>query len=154
MSFRDGQTVALHGRVVSGPHDLLLTVPECEGAIVLVFAGEDRSGLPGDELQRDKNLDDFRRYTSAVYERTSENLCMQCSKYEVEATLAGKLSIAPETIPEGQWKDKLGLLHDESGKIVGKAGFGHPPIYKYSLSIRSVADVKVQKLPIPTIPKP
>jgi hypothetical protein len=37
-----------------------------------------------------------------------------------------------------------------SGKIVGKAGFGHPaPAYKYRLVIESVSDVVARKLPHP-----
>ena len=154
LKFRDGQTVTLHGQVISGPHDMLFSVLGCREVVVLLYAGEDGSGLQADALQRDKNLEDFRRYTTAVYKRTRKNPCMQCSKYQVQATLVGKLSIAPDPVPEGQWKDKLGMLHDSSGKVVGKAGFGHPPIYRYCLTIKSVSDVKAHEHPKPAVAKP
>jgi hypothetical protein len=76
---------------------------------------------------------------------------MQCPKYEVEATLTGRLDVAPDSFPEGQWKDKLGMLHDRSGKFVGKAGFGHPPIQKYQLIIEAVSDVAARQLPKPKV---
>jgi hypothetical protein len=79
---------------------------------------------------------------------------MQCARYRVQATLVGKLSIAPDTIPEGQWKDKLGMLHDKSGKFVGKAGFGHPPVYRHCMAIKSVSDLKARELPEPAVSKP
>ena len=153
-NFRDAQTITIRGVVSSAPHDMTFVVPGCHNAVVLLYAGDDGSGLPADELQRDNNLEDFRRYTTATYKGSRKNLCMQCPKYEVQATLVGKLSVAPDTIPEGLWKDNLGMLHDKSGKLVGQAGFGHPPVYRYCIAIKSVSVLTARKLPKPAVSTP
>ncbi len=48
----------------------------------------------------------------------------------------------------GATKDHAGFVRDESGKIVGKSGWGHPvPFAKYRLVIQSVSNIKARKLP-------
>jgi len=151
-TFQDGQTASVHGKVAHGAHDLLLIVRGCDKAVVLEFAGTEGSEASADKLVRDENFNRFEKYTRDTYKKVGKGTCMQCPKYEVEATLTGRLDVAPDTVPEGQWKDKLGMLHDQSGKFVGKAGFGHPPIQKYRLIIESVSDVAAHKLPKPKVP--
>jgi hypothetical protein len=87
-----------------------------------------------------KSLAKFKKYTSATKKSIGNSICIQCPKYEVEATLTGTLTIA--SVPSGFSKDNLGFLHDASGKIVGQVGFGHPiPLYKYQLAIEYASDV-------------
>jgi hypothetical protein len=113
--------------------------------VVLVYAGDEDTGTQASQLQKDKLLKRFRRYTSETYKDTGKSLCIQCSKYEVAATLTGRLDVA--TIPEGATKDPMGFARDASGKVVGKVGWGHPvPIYKYRLVIESVSEVDARKL--------
>lgn len=145
-SAENGQMLTARGEVVSTSHDMLLAVRGCEDRVVLVYAGDPETGVPSERLRRDRNFTRFRKYVEATYKSGDKEICMQCSKYEVEATFTGRFDVA--TIPEGLKKDNLGFLHDGSGKIVGKAGFGHPaPAYKYRLVIESVSDVVARKLP-------
>jgi hypothetical protein len=149
-TFTNGQIVTIHGKVESAPHDMALVVPGCSQAVVLVYAGDPESHESREKLLKDESFKRFEQYTRATYRKVGgKGICEQCPKYEVEAKLTGRLDVAPDTIPEGQWKDKLGMLHDQSGKFVGKAGFGHPPIQKYRLVIESVAEVTARDLPKP-----
>jgi hypothetical protein len=153
-TFKNGQTVTVHGKVGQAPHDMALVISECSDTVVLVYAGDPESRESGDKLLKDRNLKRFEKYTSAAYRKIGgKGICMQCPKYEVEATLTGRLDVAADTVPEGLWKDKLGMLHDQSGKFVGEAGFGHPPMQKYRLVIESVSDVAARELPKPKVPK-
>lgn len=64
----------------------------------------------------------------------------------MEAELTGKLEIA--SMSPGATKDRAGFIRDQSGKIIGQFGWGHPiPFASYRLVIRSVAHVKARKLP-------
>ena len=149
-TFASGQTVTVHGRVSQNPHDMALVVPGCSEAIVLVYAGDPESRVPAEKLLRDRNFKRFDKYTRASYGKMgSKGFCEGCPKYEVEATLTGRLDVAADAVPEGEWKDKLGFLHDQSGKFVGQAGFGHPPTQKYRLVLESVSNVTARKLPNP-----
>jgi hypothetical protein len=147
-SYTNGQTVTLQGTVVDGPHDMLLSIPECRDAVVLVY-GEASEESPNLKGHANANLKRFQKYTSAVYKGTKRRPCESCPMYQVQAALTGKLEVV--TIPAGTTKDSLGLLHDALGKVVGKwGGWGHPlPFAGYRLMIFSVADVKARKLPKP-----
>jgi hypothetical protein len=148
--FRNGQTVTIHGKVGQAPHDMALVVPGCSEAVVLVYAGDPESQESSEKFLKDESSKRFEKYTRATYGKIGgKGICEQCPKFEVEATLTGRLDVAADTVPEGQWKDKLGMLHDQSGKFVGKIGFGHPPIQKYQLVIESVSGVKARELPKP-----
>lgn len=113
---------------------MLLVIPGCDKPIVPVYAGSPYSRESSDKLIWDKNYRRFSENTSDNYKNVRKDKCWQCPKYDVEATLSGRLDIAANTVPEGLWKDKLGVLHDQSGKFVGKAGFGHPPVHNKSVS--------------------
>lgn len=132
---------------MDGPHDMLFNVAGCRDAVVLVYgeAGEESPNA----VHPNENLRLFQKYTSAVYKGTKRHPCESCPMYQVQAALTGKLQVAE--IPAGITKDSLGLLHDASGKVVGKwGGWGHPlPFAKYRLMIFSAADVKARKLPRP-----
>lgn len=125
-------------------------IPGCNETVLLTYAGDQDNDVSSDQLRKDENLKSFQKYTSAVYKSTKKDMCIQCMKYgDVEATLTGKLEVA--TIPPGTTKDPAGFLRDESGKIVGKSGWGHPvPFAKYRFVIQSVSDVTARKLPKPT----
>ena len=146
----NGQTITVHGKVMSEPHDMAFGIPGCNDTVLLTYAGDRDNEVSADQLRKDENLKQFQNYTSAVYKSKGKNLCLQCMKYgDVEATLTGKLEIA--SMPPGTTKDPAGFLRDSSGKIVGKFGWGHPvPFAKYRLIIQSVSDVKARKLPKPT----
>jgi hypothetical protein len=147
----NGQKLTVRGKITTGAHDMLLVVSNCEQSAVLVYAGDSETNVPAERLRQDQNLERFKKYTEATYKSTGKDICLQCSRYEVEASLTGQLDIA--LIPEGAKRDQLGFLRDEAGKIVGKAGFGHPtPLYKYRLVIESVSDVTARELPRPKTP--
>jgi hypothetical protein len=149
-TFTNGQIVTIHGKVESAPHDMALVVPGCSHPVVLVYAGDPESQESREKLLKDESFKRFEKYTRATYRKFgAKGICEQCPKYAVEAKLTGRLDVAPDAVPKGQWKDKLGMLHDQSGKFVGKAGFGHPPIQKYRLVIESVSDVTAKDLPKP-----
>ena len=145
----NGQVVTVRGKVRSEPHDMGFAIPGCNDTVLLTYAGDRDTDVSADQLQKDENLRQFRDYTSAVYKSTKKNLCVQCMKYgDVEATLTGKLEIA--TMPPGTSIDTTGFIHDSSGKVVGKFGWGHPvPFAKYRLVIQSVSNVAARKLPKP-----
>lgn len=147
---KDGQVITLRGKVVNEPHDMGFHIPDCDELVLLTYAGDRDNELSGDQLRRDENLKQFQKYTSSTYKSQGKSVCIECMKYgDVEATLTGKLEIA--TVPPGTTKDALGFLHDPSGKIVGKSGWGHPiPFAKYRLVIKSVSNIAAKKLPKPT----
>jgi hypothetical protein len=145
-SSTNGQTLTVRGSITNGAHDMLLVVPNCEESAVLVYAGDAETNVPSERLQRDQNLERLKKYTEAEYKSKGKDICIQCPRYEVEATLTGQLDVS--TIPQGFKRDNLGFLHDSSGKIVGTNGFGHPNrTYKYQLVIESVSGVTARELP-------
>jgi hypothetical protein len=149
---KNGQTVAVDGKVVQEPHDLAFEVTGCVERVILAYAGDSETHVRADRLRVDKRLKQFQKYTSAVYRGDKNNTCMQCARYtDVEATLSGVLDIA--VISTGTTKDTMGFLHDESGRVVGTSGFGHPTrMFKYQLVVLSVLNVRARKLPQPKQP--
>jgi hypothetical protein len=148
-----GRTITVRGTVVQAPHDMLLSVAGCVDPLVVAYAGDEDTGVPASQLQRDKNLQHFRSYATATYKSRGKNICIQCPKYEVEATLTGRLDIA--TLPEGARKDPFGFARDANGKVLGKVGWGHPiPIYKCRLVVEAASNVVARKLPRPSPSNP
>ncbi len=145
----DGQTLTVKGKVRNGAHDMAFEIPGCDATVLLTFAGYKDSDVSGSELHKDAELRRFQKYTSSVYKSAGKNICMDCAKYaDVEAELTGKLQIA--TMPPGATKDQSGLIRDQSGKIIGQFGWGHPaPFAGYRLVIESVFSVKARKNPPP-----
>jgi hypothetical protein len=145
----NGQMLTVMGKPKSGAHDFLFEIPGCNQAVLLTFAGEEDNNVSAAELHRDEELKRFQKYTSSTYKSTRKTFCMECPKYgDVEAELTGKLEIA--TMPPKATKDPLGFIHDASGKIIGRFGWGHPvPFANYRFVILSVAHVTARKLPPP-----
>ncbi len=143
------QRTSLRGKINSGAHDMLLIVPRCEDAVVLVYAGDSETDVPAARLTADRNLKRFRKYTEATYKHVGTGICIRCAKYDVEANLTGQLEVA--ATPEGLRRDTTGFLWDTSGKLRGTSGFGHPTrSFKYQLVIESVSEVTAHKLPRPS----
>jgi hypothetical protein len=146
-STADGQIITVRGEVRQEPHDMVFDIQGCNEAVLLIYAGNSDSDLNATSLLKDQNLKRFRKYTSSVYKGSGKSICIECMKYgDVKAELTGKLEIAK--MPPGETKHKPGLVRDESGKIIGTFGWGHPvPFANYRLVIESVSQVKAHKLP-------
>ncbi len=145
----NGQVLTIHGKARNQPHDLTFDIPGCDQTVLLTYAGDSDNNVSATELRKNAELRRFQKYTSSVYKSTGKNICMGCPKYDdVEASLTGKLEIA--TIPPGATKDKANFIRDQSDKIIGTFGWGHPRRFiAYRLVIQSVSDVKARKLPRP-----
>jgi hypothetical protein len=148
---KDGAVITVHGKAAQEPHDVVFDIDGCHDPVVLAYAGDKDSEVSADQLHRDENLRRFQKYTTATYRGNAKNICLMCMKYgDVKATVTGRLQIA--TIPAGTTKDSFGFLHDQSGKIVGTSGFGHPNRgFKYRLVILSVSEVTARKLQKPNL---
>ncbi len=76
---------------------------------------------------------DFKQFDSLLAQKHEKgaDMCLGCTRYEVTATLVGRLdSVADAT-----------LERDSSGKIVGFGGFGNMNAYPARLVLESVTDV-------------
>ena len=63
-------------------------------------------------------------------------MCLGCNKFEVTATLVGRLDAV----------EKAGLQRDKAGKIIGFGGFGHMNAYQARLVLESVSDVTSKEI--------
>jgi len=139
----NGKEVSVRGTVVSSPHDFILFVSGCEDVVVLEFSGVKGASASTIGLQSRKNLSLLKLYGSMEAKCPPGKVCSERPLYKVDAILIGRLDVG--TVPDGYWKDGLGYLHDQSGKITGKFGFGHPPTYKYRLVIKDVSKVVARR---------
>ena len=80
------------------------------------------------KLEKDKDFKQFDTLLSTPYK--TKGVCLGCMKYEVSATLVGRLD---GTVP--------GIQRDGAGKIVAISGFGNLNAYSARLVLRSVTDV-------------
>ena len=81
---------------------------------------------------------DFKQFDSLLAQKheKGEDMCLGCTRYEVTATLVGRLdSVADAT-----------LQRDASGKIVGFGGFGNMNAYPARLVLESVSDVTPKEI--------
>ena len=69
-------------------------------------------------LQKDKEFKQFDSLLSQTHEKGAD-LCLGCTRYEVTATLVGRLDGV----------DDASLKHDAAGKIIGFGGFGNLNAY-------------------------
>lgn len=86
-------------------------------------------------LQKDK---DFKQFDSLLAQTHQKGgvLCLGCTRYEVTATLVGRLdSVADASIK-----------HDPSGKITDFGGFGNLNAYPARLVLQSVTDVTPKEI--------
>lgn len=139
----NGKEVSLSGTVLSAPHDLIFSVPGCKEVVVVEFPEDGSRGASSSRARGRDNISIFQRYSSLEAKCPPGERCMERPAYTVEATLNGRLEVG--IVPDGYWKDGLGYLHDSTGKITGKYGFGHPPTFKYRLVVESIPKVAVRK---------
>ncbi len=81
---------------------------------------------------------DFKQFDSLLAQKHEKgaDMCLGCTRYEVAATLVGRLdSVADAT-----------LQRDSSGKIVGFGGFGNMNAYPARLVLVSVSDVTPKEI--------
>lgn len=153
----NGVEVTVRGRVIRRPHDMVLAIPSCKETAVLVYAGSldglyavssTTINLPratrvegdGDlSLRKDRDFRRFVKDVDASYKSTRRHSRSECWKYEVQAEFTGRLDVT----------ETAGLVRDEnSQKIVGMDGFGHPtPFTRYRFVMVSVSDLRARKLP-------
>jgi hypothetical protein len=50
------EEITLRGKIGDGPHDMLLIVPHCDDAIVLIYAGDSEADVPAARLVANQNL--------------------------------------------------------------------------------------------------
>jgi hypothetical protein len=84
-------------------------------------------------LDRSKDFKQFDSLLATVYK--SDGICLGCSRFEVSATLTGRLD-AVEPV----------LSRDSSGKFTGIAGFGNLNAWSTRLVLESVADVTSKEI--------
>lgn len=83
-------------------------------------------------VELDKNSKDFKQFDSLLSTPFKKGgMCLGCNRYEVTATLTGRLDAA----------DSLVLRRDKAGKIIHLGGFGHMNAYNARLVLQSVSDV-------------
>jgi hypothetical protein len=149
----DGKTVRIKGTVSSGFDQFVIKAEECKahiGGIWLTYPeGTKAKSGPAAILQlqparnfsgtvapvnRALTLDkskDFKQFDSLLATAYKGNgICLGCAKYEVSATLTGRLDAVVPT-----------LDRDGSGKIVTIRGFGNINAYPVRLVLQSVSDV-------------
>jgi len=80
---------------------------------------------------------DFKQFDSLLAQTHQKNgMCLGCTRYEVTATLIGRL----DTVADAT------LKRDASGKITGFGGFGNMNAYPARLVLQSVADVTPKEI--------
>jgi hypothetical protein len=79
-------------------------------------------------LKKDKDFKQFDSLLSTPHK--GGGMCLGCTRYEVSATLEGRLD-----------GTEAGLRRDKTGKIVGMRGFGNLNAYDARLVLQSVTDI-------------
>jgi hypothetical protein len=79
-------------------------------------------------LDKSKDFKQFDSLLATPYK--SNGICLGCAKFEVSATLTGRLDAVDSA-----------LQHDSAGKIIGISGFGNLNAWSTRLVLQSVADV-------------
>jgi hypothetical protein len=81
---------------------------------------------------------DFKQFDSLLSQshQKSADMCLGCARYEVTATLVGRL----DTVADASIK------RDDSGKITGFGGFGNVNAYPARLVLQSVSDVTPKEI--------
>lgn len=157
----DGRTVRIKGTVVTGFDQFVVNNGDCgeevngiwlayppgakakSGPIAMVelepahnFVGKvvPETGITV-SLTRDKA---FKQFDSLLAQRHDQSgaVCLGCPRYQVQATLVGRLDAVATA----------GVQRDGSGKIVGLGGFGNLNAYPARLVLESVADVTPKEI--------
>ncbi|MGD0682183.1 MAG: hypothetical protein ABR990_09030 [Terracidiphilus sp.] len=85
----------------------------------------------------DKNNKDFKLFDSQLAAQYHKGgMCLGCNKFEVTATLVGRLDAV----------EKAGVQRDKAGKIIGFGGFGHMNAYAARLVLQSVSDITSKEI--------
>jgi hypothetical protein len=81
---------------------------------------------------------DFKQFDSLLAQthQKGADLCLGCARYEVTATLIGRLDAVADPL----------LKRDSAGKIVGFGGFGNMNAYPARLVLQSVADITPKEI--------
>jgi hypothetical protein len=88
-------------------------------------------------VELDKNNKDFKQFDSLLATPYRKGgMCLGCNKFEVTATLVGRLDAV----------EKAGVQRDKAGKIIGFGGFGHMNTYIARLVLQSVSDVTSKEI--------
>ena len=90
-------------------------------------------------LDRDKVFKNFDSLLAQGHEKGAD-MCLGCTRYEVTATLVGRL----DSVADAK------LTRDASGKIVGFGGFGNMNAYPARLVLQSVSDVTPKEIDFST----
>lgn len=132
-----------------GPHisDIWLSYPEGTkakagpAAVVEMQPAQNFAGTVAPEQRTPVVLDkskDFKQFDSALAQTHNKGagMCLGCARYQVSATLVGRLdAVADPTIKR-----------DASGKITDFGGFGNMNMYPARLVLQSVSDVAPKEL--------
>ncbi len=115
-----------HGK--AGPYAMLQLQPAAN------YAGSVAAASPAPiKLQRDKAFKQFDSELSAPAKMNG--MCLGCHRYEVNATLVGRLDGIDSP-----------LTRDPSGKITSLDGFGNMNMYNARLVLQSVSDVSSKEI--------
>ena len=160
----NGKMVRIKGTVVAGIDQFVIrdaTDPNCgfqvnaiwlsypEGSKaksgpVAIVTGSRRATLRGlcklprvrpVTLEKDKEFKQFDSLLSQTHQK-GVDMCLGCARYEVTATLMGRL----DSVADASMK------RDASGKIVGFGGFGNMNAYPARLVLQSVSDVTPKEI--------
>ena len=100
------------------------------------FAG-DVTAVQRTPVTLDKNNKDFKLFDSQLAAQYRKGgMCLGCNKFEVTATLVGRLDAV----------DKAVVRRDKAGKIIGFGGFGHMNAYATRLVLQSVSEVTSKEI--------
>ncbi len=86
-------------------------------------------------LDKSKEFKQFDSLLSQAHEKGAD-VCLGCARYEVSATLVGRLDAVADA----------SLKRDAGGKIVGFGGFGNMNAYPARLVLQSVSDVTPKEI--------
>ncbi len=92
------------------------------------------------KLLKDKNFKHFDSLLSHSHKQNT-GLCLGCMRYEVTATLVGRLDGVEDA----------SLKRDASGKIIGFGGFGNLNAYPARLVLESVSDITQKEIDYPKL---
>ncbi|MGD0522591.1 MAG: hypothetical protein ABSA48_15150 [Terracidiphilus sp.] len=88
-------------------------------------------------VQLDKSNKDFKQFDSLLSAPFKKGgMCLGCNRYEVTATLVGRLDGVEDAT----------MRRDDAGKITGFGGFGHMNAYSARLVLQSVSDVTAKEI--------
>jgi hypothetical protein len=100
------------------------------------FAGE-VAAVTRTPVQLDKGSKDFKQFENLLTTPyTKGGMCLGCVRYEVTATLTGRLDGVVDP----------SLLYNKAGKIAGFGGFGHMNAYSARLVLQSVSEVAPKEI--------